>query len=63
MYDKNRLAELSRVVSDCGKMTVLDQLLSKLKQEGHRVLIYSQMTKVIDLLEVMAFLLMKTRYR
>jgi len=30
---------------------VLDELLTKLKKEGHRVLIYSTMTKVIDLLE------------
>merc|ERR1719427_1310868 len=30
---------------------VLDSLLSELKQEGHRVLIYTQMTKMIDLLE------------
>ena len=37
---------------DAGKMHVLDELLTKLKKEGHRVLIYSTMTKVIDLLEV-----------
>ena len=33
-------------------MLVLDRLLMELKQQGHRVLIYSQMTRVIDLLEV-----------
>ena len=32
-------------------MVVLDRLLAKLKREGHRVLVYSQMTKMIDLLE------------
>lgn len=31
---------------------MLDTLLAKLKAEGHRVLIYSQMTRMIDLLEV-----------
>ncbi|XP_069993076.1 chromatin-remodeling ATPase INO80-like [Penaeus vannamei] len=36
---------------DAGKLYVLDTLLSRLKAEGHRVLIYSQMTKMIDLLE------------
>ncbi len=39
------------LVSDAGKLFVLDNLLTRLKIEGHRVLIYSQMTKMIDLLE------------
>jgi chromatin-remodeling ATPase INO80 len=39
------------LVSDAGKLYVLDLLLTRLKSEGHRVLIYSQMTKMIDLLE------------
>lgn len=39
------------LVSDAGKLFVLDLLLTRLKTEGHRVLIYSQMTKMIDLLE------------
>lgn len=39
------------LVSDAGKLAVLDSLLTRLKSEGHRVLIYSQMTKMIDLLE------------
>lgn len=40
------------LISDAGKLTVLDSLLTRLKAQNHRVLIYSQMTKVIDLLEV-----------
>ncbi|XP_037038168.1 chromatin-remodeling ATPase INO80 isoform X2 [Bradysia coprophila] len=39
------------LISDAGKLTVLDALLTRLKAQNHRVLIYSQMTKVIDLLE------------
>ncbi|KAJ8686508.1 hypothetical protein QAD02_022302 [Eretmocerus hayati] len=39
------------LVTDAGKLTVLDNLLKRLKEQGHRVLIYSQMTKMIDLLE------------
>ncbi|XP_037942615.1 chromatin-remodeling ATPase INO80-like [Teleopsis dalmanni] len=39
------------LVSDAGKLSVLDSLLTRLKSQGHRVLIYSQMTKMIDLLE------------
>ncbi|CAG0884543.1 unnamed protein product [Cyprideis torosa] len=39
------------LICHSGKMLVLDELLTRLKAEGHRVLIYSQMTKMIDLLE------------
>ena len=39
------------LISDSGKLQVLDKLLVQLKAEGHRVLIFSQMTKLIDLLE------------
>ena len=40
------------MVADAGKLSVLDRLLSRLKAEDHRVLIYSQMTRMIDILEV-----------
>lgn len=40
------------IVTDSGKLQVLDDLLTRLKAGGHRVLIYSQMTRMIDLLEV-----------
>ena len=39
------------LISDAGKLYVLDGLLARLKEDGHRVLIYSQMTRMIDLLE------------
>ena len=45
-------AEKESLVSDAGKLYVLDSLLQRLKVDGHRVLIYSQMTRMIDLLEV-----------
>lgn len=45
-------ADKETLVSDAGKLYVLDSLLQHLKDEGHRVLIYSQMTRMIDLLEV-----------
>lgn len=41
------------VVTDSGKLQVLDNLLANLKADGHRVLIYSQMTRMIDILEVL----------
>lgn len=40
------------LITDSGKLTYLDGLLKRLKAQNHRVLIYSQMTRVIDLLEV-----------
>ena len=36
---------------DCGKLQVLDGMLRKLKSEGHRVLLFTQMSKVLDILE------------
>ncbi len=39
------------MITDAGKLYVLDTLLVRLKREGHRVLIYSQMTRMIDILE------------
>ena len=46
------LVDRNLLITDSGKLTVLDGLLTKLKMQGHRVLIYSQMTRMIDLLEV-----------
>lgn len=37
---------------DCGKLQTLDKLLRKLKNNNHRVLIFTQMTKMLDVLEV-----------
>ncbi|KAI9728302.1 MAG: swr1 complex component [Cirrosporium novae-zelandiae] len=36
---------------DCGKLQRLDELLRKLQVGGHRALIFTQMTKVLDILE------------
>ncbi|WBW73395.1 SNF2 family ATP-dependent chromatin remodeller Swr1 [Schizosaccharomyces osmophilus] len=36
---------------DCGKLQVLDKLLRDLVSNGHRALIFTQMTKVLDILE------------
>lgn len=36
---------------DCGKLQVLDKLLRRLQAGGHRALIFTQMTKVLDVLE------------
>eukprot|EP01052_Picozoa_sp_SAG31_P021380 SAG31_NODE_1650_length_7635_cov_12.658705_1_plen_1667_part_00 len=36
---------------DCGKLQVLDRLLRELRSGGHRCLIFTQMTKMLDVLE------------
>ncbi|KAI1265854.1 SNF2 family domain-containing protein [Xylariaceae sp. FL1019] len=36
---------------DCGKLQALDRLLRQLQAGGHRALIFTQMTKVLDILE------------
>ncbi|KAL1954653.1 hypothetical protein VTO42DRAFT_847 [Malbranchea cinnamomea] len=38
------------LITSSGKMMLLDQLLTKLKNDGHRVLIFSQMVKMLDIL-------------
>lgn len=40
------------IVRQCGKLVVLDRMLVKLKAAGHRVLLFSTMTRLLDLLEV-----------
>ncbi|XP_056154917.1 chromodomain-helicase-DNA-binding protein 4a isoform X2 [Lampris incognitus] len=45
MYDGSALTKAA------GKLLLLQKMLRKLKEGGHRVLIFSQMTKMLDLLE------------
>ena len=47
----NGLFEVNAMIKACGKLTLLKKMLDQLKIEGHRVLIFSQMTKMLDLLE------------
>jgi len=44
------------IIDECliqvsGKLQMLDRLLPRLKEEGHRVLLFSQMTRMLDILE------------
>ncbi|TIB14158.1 hypothetical protein E3P92_02044 [Wallemia ichthyophaga] len=43
--------EPNKLIIDSSKLVALDDLLPKLKAGGHRVLIYFQMTKMIDLIQ------------
>ncbi|KZT55522.1 hypothetical protein CALCODRAFT_498534 [Calocera cornea HHB12733] len=46
-----RMPDMKRLIYDSAKLARLDALLRELKEGDHRVLIYSQMTRMIDLLE------------
>ncbi|XP_069773353.1 chromatin-remodeling ATPase INO80 isoform X2 [Narcine bancroftii] len=46
-----QIPDKESLITDSGKLHTLDILLTRLKSQGHRVLIYSQMTRMIDLLE------------
>lgn len=46
-----RVPRYAELVRDSGKLKKLDSLLKDLKRGGHRVLVYSQFTEVLDLLE------------
>eukprot|EP00934_Nitzschia_sp_Nitz4_P004538 Nitzschia sp. Nitz4//scaffold162_size51285//15820//20464//NITZ4_006968-RA/size51285-processed-gene-0.20-mRNA-1//1//CDS//3329537970//4528//frame0 len=39
------------LVENCGKMVLLDKLLKRLKERGHRVLLFTQMTRILDIME------------
>eukprot|EP00891_Asterochloris_glomerata_P009533 jgi/Astpho2/9533/e_gw1.00146.29.1_t len=41
---------VDRLVLTSGKMVLLDKLMKKLKSTGHRVLIFSQMVRVLDII-------------
>lgn len=38
-------------MENAGKMVLLDKLLVRLKERGSRVLVFSQMTRMLDILE------------
>ncbi|GMM54755.1 chromatin-remodeling ATPase [Maudiozyma humilis] len=45
------MPSMDRFITESAKLKKLDELLVKLKEEGHRVLVYFQMTKMMDLME------------
>ena len=46
-----QVPEAKRLIYDSGKLAQLDHLLHELKAGDHRVLIYFQMTRMMDLME------------
>jgi len=49
--DRNENPFGEHLITNCGKMVLLDKLLGKLFERKHRVLIFSQMTRMLDILE------------
>uniref|UniRef100_A0AC35UAD7 PHD-type domain-containing protein n=1 Tax=Rhabditophanes sp. KR3021 TaxID=114890 RepID=A0AC35UAD7_9BILA len=47
----NDLYEINGLVKASGKLVVMHKMMRKLHTNGHRVLIFSQMTKMLDILE------------
>ncbi|SAM58812.1 related to INO80-ATPase with chromatin remodeling and helicase activity [Ustilago bromivora] len=50
-YNGMQVPQMNKLIVDSSKMAKLDELLRELKANGHRVLIYFQMTRMIDLME------------
>uniref|UniRef100_A0A8D2E1W2 Snf2 related CREBBP activator protein n=1 Tax=Sciurus vulgaris TaxID=55149 RepID=A0A8D2E1W2_SCIVU len=48
---RTQFPDLRLIQYDCGKLQTLAALLRQLKAEGHRVLIFTQMTRMLDVLE------------
>jgi chromatin-remodeling ATPase INO80 len=46
-----QVPEAKRLIYDSGKLARLDTMLHELKAGDHRVLIYFQMTRMMDLME------------
>lgn len=42
---------MQALIAASGKLVLLDKILAKLQEMGHRVLLFSQMTRMMDILE------------
>eukprot|EP00002_Diphylleia_rotans_P033862 TRINITY_DN7237_c0_g1_i2.p1 TRINITY_DN7237_c0_g1~~TRINITY_DN7237_c0_g1_i2.p1 ORF type:complete len:988 (-),score=228.63 TRINITY_DN7237_c0_g1_i2:353-3316(-) len=49
--EKEPFEEGDHIFENSGKLLVLDKLLKRLKQDGHRVLIFCQFTQMMDILQ------------
>lgn len=50
-YSNIRMPSMLRFITESGKLAKLDELLVELKKGDHRVLVYFQMTRMMDLME------------
>lgn len=44
-------ASTTALIESSGKLVLIDKLLPRLKEEGHKILVFSQMVRVIDILQ------------
>jgi SNF2 family DNA or RNA helicase len=50
--DRENIAILqSKMIQSSGKLSLLDKLLPRLFSQGHKVLIFSQMVRVLNIIE------------
>ncbi|KAF8820418.1 putative SWI2/SNF2 Brahma-like [Cardiosporidium cionae] len=52
LYTSRDVPSDESIIRTCGKFVMLDNILTKFKATNHRVLIFSQMTRLLDLLEI-----------
>ncbi len=52
VWDKADLPVASNLLNACGKLKVLHSLVCKLKAEGHRVLVFSQSSRMLDIIAI-----------
>jgi SNF2 family DNA or RNA helicase len=48
-FNEPDAAYYRRLINECGKLRLLDRMLTKFKERGHRVIIFSQFTIVVGL--------------
>ncbi|KAH9268936.1 hypothetical protein BASA83_009070 [Batrachochytrium salamandrivorans] len=51
LHARSHEQQFNALIQSSGKMVLIDKLLKKLKQGDHKVLIFSQMTKCLDLIQ------------
>ena len=56
IYTGPPFMEGEHLIDNSSKLKILDALLTKAKKEGSRVLVFSQMTRMLDIIEVLRFL-------
>ena len=49
-FFESQTSNFAKLLADSGKLQLLDKMLDRLYKGGHRVLIFCQMTKMMDLL-------------
>jgi SWI/SNF-related matrix-associated actin-dependent regulator of chromatin subfamily A protein 2/4 len=50
-FDVKRFVLCQEIMRSSGKFDLLDRILPKMKASGHRVLLFTQMTRLLDVLE------------